>query len=160
MMERNEALSQRMQQVVEEERRQSAEDRQQLLSQISNLINAQAEIQESRLAEKTALLQKSVLDSNTTLEGSVARYGEAMDTWDKKEGTLLEDVKKSRDAVKTTLKDDWNVSLGSEFRTTGMATNDCRLPTTSAPPSEQQQSRYTPRLSVWLTSRWPIWTSK
>ncbi|CAI4218514.1 unnamed protein product [Parascedosporium putredinis] len=110
MIQQNATLSLRIKEVINEERQQAAEDRQSLLTQIGALINAQAEVQESRLAEKAALLQKGLTDANSTLSGSVDRYGESMATWDKKEGQLLEDVKTSRDTLKTKLKDDWNVS--------------------------------------------------
>ena len=109
MIEQNATLSSRITEVINEERQQAAEDRQNLLAQIGTLINAQAEVQESRLAEKAALLQKDLTDANSTLGGSVDRYGELMDTWDKKEGQLLDDIKSSRDTLKTKLKDDWNV---------------------------------------------------
>ncbi|PKS08291.1 hypothetical protein jhhlp_005235 [Lomentospora prolificans] len=108
MIEQNATLSSRITEVINEERQQAAEDRQNLLAQIGTLINAQAEVQESRLAEKAALLQKDLTDANSTLGGSVDRYGELMDTWDKKEGQLLDDIKSSRDTLKTKLKDDWN----------------------------------------------------
>lgn len=110
MMEQNALLTNRIQEVIDEERQQAAEDRRSLLAQIGALIEAQAETQESRLAEKAALLRKGLLDANSTLGGSVDRYGDSMDTWDKKEGQLLEDIRSSRDSLKTRLKDDWNVS--------------------------------------------------
>ncbi|ORY54857.1 P-loop containing nucleoside triphosphate hydrolase protein, partial [Pseudomassariella vexata] len=44
----NASISARIQEVINEERKQAAEDRQKLLMQISSLINSQAELQESR----------------------------------------------------------------------------------------------------------------
>ncbi|KAM0503916.1 Kinesin- protein 11 [Verticillium nonalfalfae] len=108
--ERNAANASRMQEVMEGERKQAAVDRQDLLTQITSLINAQAEVQESRLADKTAELQKSILASNTTLEKDVAAYGEGMDAWNSKEDELLETVANSKEAMKTKLKEDWNAA--------------------------------------------------
>ena len=86
VIEQNAVLFQRMHGVAEEERRKATESRQQLMIQISGLVNAQAEAHESRLLEETLVLQKGTLDSNTTLESSIARYGKAIDSWDRKEG--------------------------------------------------------------------------
>ncbi|TDZ33822.1 Kinesin-like protein bimC [Colletotrichum spinosum] len=110
IVEQNATISTQMQQVLDNERKQAAQERQNLLSQITGLINAHAETQETRLAEQTAQLQKSVEDSNTSLQGSAAQYFEDMDAWDSKEGQLLVDVAKSRETMKTKLKDDWNTA--------------------------------------------------
>lgn len=101
-----------MQEAVEEERRQAADDRQKLMSQIAGLVNAQAETQEARFAERTAQMQKTVAEASASLEGAVSQYGEGMEAWDEKEGRLLDDVKKSRDQLKTKLKDDWTTADG------------------------------------------------
>ncbi|EFQ25620.1 kinesin motor domain-containing protein [Colletotrichum graminicola] len=110
IVEQNEDISSQMQRVLDEERKQAAQDRRNLLAQITTLINAQAETQESRLAEKTAHLQKSVLDSNDSLQGNMAQYSEDMEVWDEKEGQFLDDMAKSRDAMKSKLKDDWSTA--------------------------------------------------
>lgn len=123
MVDQSEALATRIQEVVEEERAQAAEDRQQLMAQIGTLVSAQAEAQEKRLAEKAALLRKGLTDASSTLGSSVERYDESMEAWDKKEGKLLEDVKGSRDSLKTRLQDDWNVSTASLPRFTWLL--DC-----------------------------------
>lgn len=115
MVDQSDELSRRIQEVVDEERRQAADDRQQLMAQIGALITAQAETQEGRLAEKAALLQKGLRDAGSTLGSSVERYDESMDVWDSKEEKLLEDVKESRDTLKTRLQDDWNVSIPPDF---------------------------------------------
>lgn len=150
MMEQNALLTNRIQEVIDEERQQAAEDRRNLLVQIGALIEAQAETQESRLAEKAELLKKGLLDANSTLGGSVDRYGESMDTWDEKEGQLLEDIRSSRDSLKTRLKDDWNVSEDfirvcsdpSSGRMVKLMTDTVtRSPMSTAPLSRLRQSR-------------------
>src|SRR5437773_1445798 len=98
IVQQNATISTRMREVLEEERRQAAEDRQKLLAQITSLVNTQAERQEARLAGRAALLEQSVADSSIAFEGSVGEYAKGMDAWDEKEGRLLEDVARSRDA--------------------------------------------------------------
>jgi kinesin family protein 11 len=110
IMLQNANISTRMQEALEEERRVAAEERQKLLTQISALITTQAEAQESRFADRTLQVQKNMADYNTSLEGAISQYGQGMDSWDEKEGELLEEVKKSRDQLKTKLKDDWNLA--------------------------------------------------
>lgn len=111
MVQANESVSGQIQEVVEEERKQAAEDRQRLLAQISGLINAHAEQQESRLAGKAAKIQERVRGAKETFESQVATYSNGMDEWDSNEENLLQDVAKSRDNLKTKLKDDWAVSI-------------------------------------------------
>lgn len=106
----NAGTSIKIQEALEEERRQAADDRQKLLAQITTLINTQAETQESRLADKANLIQKNIADANTSLEGAVSHYGQGMTAWDEKEAELLEEVKKSREQLKTKLKDDWTIA--------------------------------------------------
>ncbi|KAM0466893.1 hypothetical protein ACHAPV_000403 [Trichoderma viride] len=110
IMMQNANISTRMQEALEEERRVAAEERQKLLTQISALITTQAEAQENRFAEKTSQVQKNMTDYNASLEGAISQYGQGMDSWDEKEGELLEEVKKSREQLKTKLKDDWNAA--------------------------------------------------
>ncbi|KAJ3494813.1 hypothetical protein NLG97_g3828 [Lecanicillium saksenae] len=117
------ATSLRLQEAIEEERRQAAEDRQKLLSQITTLINTHAETQESRFSDKTSQIQKSVTESSTALEGAVTQYNEGMDSWDEKEGELLEEVKKSREQLKTKLKDDWNTASEQSIAIQNTATS-------------------------------------
>ncbi|KAG6010474.1 hypothetical protein E4U21_006476 [Claviceps maximensis] len=106
----NTSLSTRVQEALEEERRQSAEDRQKLMTQMSSLFNAQAEAQEARLADRVALIQKSVGESNTSMESAMTHYAQGMENWDGKENVLMEDVKKSREHLKNKLKDDWTAA--------------------------------------------------
>lgn len=112
----NASLATRVQDALDEERRQAAEDRQKLMAQIASLLNAQVESQEARMSERASQMQKTMADSSLSLEGAVAHYGQGMETWDEKEGRLLDDVRKSRDQLKLKLKDDWTAA--SEQSTT------------------------------------------
>lgn len=109
IVQSNESVSNRIQDVLNQERVQAAEERQQLLAQISTLINSQAELQESRLAGKAALLQKTVSESNQTFQGSVSQYSEGMDAWNSEGSQILDSISKSKAALKKKLKDDWSV---------------------------------------------------
>ncbi|KAK0745793.1 P-loop containing nucleoside triphosphate hydrolase protein [Schizothecium vesticola] len=110
IVESNGTMSARIQGVVEEERKQAAAERQNLLQQIGSLISSQAELQESRLAGKTALIQQTVVNTSKTFESDVAQFSEGMDAWNVKDTQILEDVAKSRDALKTKLKDEWTAA--------------------------------------------------
>ncbi|KAK0655536.1 hypothetical protein B0T16DRAFT_424322 [Cercophora newfieldiana] len=110
MVDSNESVSTRIQEALDEERAQAATERQALLSQVAKLINAQAEQQESRLAGKAALIQETILDSNKTLEGSVAAYSTGMNAWSERGAKVVEGVTSSRDSLKTRLNDDWTIA--------------------------------------------------
>lgn len=116
----NVSMAARVQEALEEERKQTADDRQKLLAQITTLINGQAETSDLRMAEKTAAIQTTISEANTSLETAMSSYGTGMDAWDAKEAALLEDVKKSRETIKAKLKDDWN--MASEQSTAIQAT--------------------------------------
>jgi kinesin family member 11 len=97
-----------MQEALEEERRRSAEERQKMLSQITNLINTQAEAQEARIFDRAAQIQESMAESSQSIESAVTQHAQGMQSWDEAEGQFLENIKQSRDQLKTKLKDDWN----------------------------------------------------
>lgn len=111
IVQSNESVSDQIRDVLAQERKQAAEERQQLLTQIATLVNSQAELQESRLSGKAALIQKSVTESNATFQGSVSQYSEGMDAWAYKGSQLLDDVSKSKESLKKKMKHDWSVSF-------------------------------------------------
>ncbi|KAF5130713.1 Kinesin-like protein bimC [Metarhizium anisopliae] len=106
----NTSLSRRVQEALDEERRQTAEDRQKLMIQITSLVNSQADAQEARLADRATFIQKSVAESNASMEDAMAQYTQGMESWDGKENELMEEVKKSREQLKIKLKDDWTLA--------------------------------------------------
>ncbi|KAK2068199.1 hypothetical protein P8C59_002856 [Phyllachora maydis] len=110
MMQANAAVAARMQAVVEDERRQAAAERQDLLRQITTLIHSQADLQESRLAGKTALIRQTVLDSSQAFGGGVSHFSEGMDRWSERDAQMVEEVAKSRDELKAKLQDDWTAA--------------------------------------------------
>ncbi|KAK5657027.1 hypothetical protein OQA88_3553 [Cercophora sp. LCS_1] len=114
IVESNESAASKIQQVIDEERKQAAAERQNLLLQITTLINSQAELQHSRLVGKAALIQQEVTEASKSFGEDIAQYSEGMDTLSAKEGRLLEDVAKSREALKVKLKDEWNASSANK----------------------------------------------
>jgi kinesin family protein 11 len=109
-MQSNAAASTKLEEILREEKEQAATDRQNLLSQISNLIVAQGDIQDKRLGVKVAEVQQSVLSSKEIFEASRAHYSQGMDAWSEKEDKLAEEVLRSRETLKIKLKEDWVVS--------------------------------------------------
>ncbi|KAI0099243.1 P-loop containing nucleoside triphosphate hydrolase protein [Nemania sp. FL0031] len=104
------SISEQIQNVIDEERRQAAEERRTLLAQITSLINSQAKVQESRLANKAVSIQRSVEGNAAALEGSMTQYTQGMDNWNTREGQFLEELATSRDTLKSKLQDDWNAA--------------------------------------------------
>lgn len=151
IVESNESVSTRIQEVLDEERAQAATERQALLSQLTKLINSQAEVQESRLADKAALIQETISESNKTFEGGVAEYSAGMKAWSERDSKALEDISSSRDALKTRLKDDWTVGCVSPLPVNSLTF--CRPQTSTAPPSRLRQSPYMPKRCGWWRSR-------
>ncbi|RYP36617.1 hypothetical protein DL767_003321 [Monosporascus sp. MG133] len=127
IVDSNASVSAHIQEVVNEERRQAAEERKNLLAQVASLINSQAEVQESRLANKAASIQQSLQENNSAFEESVAEYSQGMDVWNEKEGQLLEQVAKSRETMKTKLKDDWTHSTSIQGTTRSVHAETVRV---------------------------------
>ena len=121
-MQSNVAVSTKLEEVLREEKEQAAVDRQNLLSQITNLVMSQGEIQDKRLGVKVAEVQQNVMSSKETFEASCAQYSQGMDVWNEKEGKLVEDVLRSRETLKSKLKEDWVVSGYCEIVKTKLIT--------------------------------------
>jgi kinesin family protein 11 len=109
-MQANSAASTKLEDILREEREQAAADRQTLLCQITSLVMAQGETQDARLTAKIGEVQKDVLSSKESFEASRVQYGQGMDAWNDKEGKLVEEVLRSRETLKSKLKEDWVVS--------------------------------------------------
>ncbi|KAI0446471.1 P-loop containing nucleoside triphosphate hydrolase protein [Xylaria telfairii] len=106
----NASISVQIQKVVEQEKRQAADERRTLLAQITSLINAQADTRESRLAGKAVCIQQSIQDNTTTLEGGIAQYTQGMDVWNAREAQFLDEITTSRETIKSKLQDDWTAA--------------------------------------------------
>ncbi|KAG9237089.1 P-loop containing nucleoside triphosphate hydrolase protein [Amylocarpus encephaloides] len=101
------AASAKLDGVLREERAQAAVDRQNLLSQITSLVMAQGESQDARLSGKIGKVRQDVATSNEVFEASRSQYSQRMDAWNDNEGKLVEEVLRSRETLKSKLKEDW-----------------------------------------------------
>ncbi|KAF7856369.1 hypothetical protein EAF04_009897 [Stromatinia cepivora] len=106
-MESNTAINSKLDEVLQEERKQAAEDRQNLLSQISTLVMAHGEAQDARLGDKIEAIRTDIQSSNEIFAATRVQYSQGMDAWNEKEEKLVEEVLRSRETLKTKLKDDW-----------------------------------------------------
>lgn len=108
-MRANVAASERLDSVLADERKQILVDRQSLLSQITSLITAQGEAQDTRLSTKIGEVRQDIISSTDTFEASRSRYTLGMDAWNEKETHLVGEVLRSRETLKSKLKEDWVV---------------------------------------------------
>ncbi|KAL8900219.1 MAG: hypothetical protein Q9207_005799 [Kuettlingeria erythrocarpa] len=106
-MEAEALVSSRLESALNEERAQAANDRQDLLAQITSLVNKSGETQESRWQSKIDDVRSDIASSRSTFAGEEKKYSEAMDVWSQKEKLLAEEVLRSRDALKSRMKKDW-----------------------------------------------------
>ena len=151
-MQTNTAASVKLDEVLREEREQAAADRQTLLSQITSLVVAQGETQDARLGAKIGEVQKDVLSSKESFEASRAQYGLGMDAWNEQEGKLVEEVLRSRETLKSKLKEDWVVCDRSTLYLSTWLTF-YRLRTSTMHPCNRLPNRSMPKRSVLLMSR-------
>ncbi|KAI1177354.1 P-loop containing nucleoside triphosphate hydrolase protein [Nemania sp. FL0916] len=106
MVQSGASVSAQIQRAINEERKQAADERRLLLSQITSLINSQAEMQESRLAKKANFIRREVRDNTNLLEGSMSEYAQQMDDLNSRDSQFLEEVSVSREALSSKLEDD------------------------------------------------------
>ncbi|KAF4125068.1 kinesin family member 11 [Geosmithia morbida] len=104
------AVSAKIQESEEEERRSSAEEAHKFMAQFSSLFTAFVDAQQSRFSDHSSRVKKGVDETGEMVEGVRSQHSQAMADWDAKEGQVLEEVKKSRDQLKTKLKDDWTAA--------------------------------------------------
>lgn len=109
VMQADEQASSRLQACLAEERQQASTDRQELLSQITALVNKSGEAQDARWESKIHAVREDIATSKTAFQQADKEYADNMDTWSKKENSLVEEVLKSRDTLKSKMKSDWTV---------------------------------------------------
>lgn len=102
-------ISLQLESALEDERAQATQDRRNLLSQISSLVNKSGETQDARWQAKIDAMRSDIASSRLTLEAEEKQYSESMNVWSQKESLLVEEVLKSRDALKSQMKKDWTV---------------------------------------------------
>lgn len=100
-------VSARLDVCLKEEREQAAHDREDLLLQITNLVNRSGEVQDSRWQSKINTVRDEITTSRSALKSADKHYCGGMDVWAQKENLLVEEVLKSRDTLKIKMKEDW-----------------------------------------------------
>jgi len=110
VLEANKASQSRLNQVIVDEKQRSADERQQLLAQITSLITTNAETQDQRLNERVSDVCEEMNVTNAAFETKQDTYSESMHSWVDKSKDILVNVSKSRDGVKSRIKSDFAVS--------------------------------------------------
>lgn len=143
-------LSSRLEAVLKEERAQAAEDRQNLLSQISLLVTKSGEAQDARLQSKVNGIKTEMMSSRSDLENAEKKYSNSMGVWSEKENLLVEEVVKSRETLKSRMKKDWTVSHSMSELPTILFTDNflLRLSTNETRRSRQPLNRFRKRPSA------------
>ncbi|KZF24209.1 kinesin-like protein-like protein bimC [Xylona heveae TC161] len=103
----NEVANFRLEAVLVEERQQSASDRQNLLTQITALVNATGEAQEARLASKINSIQTDISASTLTFGNAEARYNQAMDAWSLRGEACAKETFDAYKLFEAKLNQDW-----------------------------------------------------
>ena len=106
-IESEKKLGRRIDQCLDEERQAAASDRHALLSQITELINANGATQEERVAFRFDQVRQDMMESRDRLETAVSSYAAGMDAWSKNETAFQGEVFEARDTLKAKLKKDW-----------------------------------------------------
>ncbi|RMD44303.1 hypothetical protein DV735_g919, partial [Chaetothyriales sp. CBS 134920] len=92
---------------LEEERRVSQQERQQLKEQIFALIDASASRQEQRISTKLEQAQAQLDSSTDMFEQAEGLYSSGMDTWAEKDQGLMDRMAQSKEDLKGRMKRDW-----------------------------------------------------
>ncbi|KAJ4345169.1 Kinesin- motor protein [Ascochyta clinopodiicola] len=100
----------RLAQVVDEEKQKSAEERQQLLQQITALIGANADAQDERMNEKLASVGAGLGAANAAFETQQSAYTSGVEAWNNQSKSIVAGVTTSRDAMKTKLRGDYEMA--------------------------------------------------
>jgi kinesin family protein 11 len=106
----NKASQGRLNQVIDEEKQKSADEREQLLAQLTSLINTNAEAQDKRLNERVSEVCEDMSVASAAFETKQDTYSAGMHSWVDKSKDILVNVSKSRDGVKSRIKSDFAVS--------------------------------------------------
>lgn len=113
LVEANKTSQVRLVRVMDEEKQKSAEERLQLLGQVTSLINANAETQEKRMSERMSSVSEEISAATAAHEIKQVTYSEGMDAWSNRSKDIVVGVSKSREGVKARIKSDFAVSSRS-----------------------------------------------
>lgn len=132
-----------------EEKQRASDDRASLISQMTSLIHGYGDVQDRRLDAQIVSVQEEVAASHQVYQVQQDDYNRSMDAWRVKEEFLVEDILKSREAVKSKIKKDWTVSGLRSYL--DAPTDSYRLQMSEIPPSRRplvQSTRRPSRLST------------
>ena len=110
-MEAENIVSAKLRSCLVDQREQSALERQNLLSQITELVNKNGQAADDRWHTKITAVSNELSTSTTNLQTADTSYNRNMDMWSQKEQALVDEVSKSRDTLKAKMKQDWTVSV-------------------------------------------------
>lgn len=105
------ATSTQLQTVLEEERKTSLQERENLKDQIFRLLDSSATQQEERLSGRLIGTQTSLVEASESFEAADKAYREGMDRWSAQDTELMTTIVKSKDELKNRMKGDWTVSF-------------------------------------------------
>ena len=105
----NEAVCANVKTHLQQEGEKTAEENQALLSQISELIRKNGEEQERRRTAKFFDIQQKLHDSRSNLTAADKAFNLEMSELSTKQNKYVESVSKSRDFIKSKMKEDWKV---------------------------------------------------
>jgi kinesin family protein 11 len=108
-IESSKTASSQLESCLENERVAAQEDRQALLSQISQLIESSGSRQEQRFSSAIHTTQTHLAESRIAFELANSNYNDGMKKWVENDSALVAQVNKSRDALKSKMKKDWTV---------------------------------------------------
>lgn len=110
-VEANAQISKRLDICLAEERIQASVNRQNLLSQITTLINQSGELGDARWESKFNSARNELASTALDLQAANDNYNKNMDIWSQKETLLIDKITMSRDMLKQKMKQDWTVSI-------------------------------------------------
>ncbi|KAH8816425.1 P-loop containing nucleoside triphosphate hydrolase protein, partial [Xylogone sp. PMI_703] len=109
-MKSNADAASRLETALKEEREQAVIDRQVLLGKITDLIEEQGKTEDQRITSKISEVQKDILASRELFESAKSQNDLRMEVWNTKEEELIQEVVRSRETLKSKLKDDWQAA--------------------------------------------------
>lgn len=111
--EANAMASSKLETTLTEERRAADADRRDLFAQIQSLMDETGERQANRLKCKVDDVREDMEASRDSLQKADTKYGEDMDKWVQSGDDLLDEATKSKDSLKTKMRNDWMVCISS-----------------------------------------------
>ena len=112
-IEASNAASSQLGSCLEKERLATQEDRQELVAQISSLIESSASKRDQRISAALGATQTHLTESRTKFEVANQQFNDGMTKWIENDTALIVQVSKSRDGLKGKMKKDWTVRPAS-----------------------------------------------